>query len=158
MFILRVWLQLSSHFPPYRYDSLTGDLELVPVHAMPSTVLGSDWQQQQDGGYPRAPEGHHHRGLRLGFNVDDAATHIKLDSREGGELSSSSSAAAQQRGGGGAGAGGGQKGSRRRPGARRSGGGGKPPPPLRQYDPAAWSPQSALAGAGGALPSLIIRR
>ena len=125
----------------HRFDCLTGDSELIPVHAMPSTIIGADDDND------RQLQNHtHSRRLKLGFNVDDAATHIKLDSRED-SASASIGAAGQQRSGGGSGKG-------RRPAAAV----GKPSPP-RLYDPAAWSPQQPGSGSGGgALPSLIIRR
>mmetsp|Transcript_14973 Transcript_14973/g.44083 ORF Transcript_14973/g.44083 Transcript_14973/m.44083 type:complete len:126 (+) Transcript_14973:3422-3799(+) len=65
-----------------RYDSSSGTFELVPVHSMPDNILIN-----AAAAVPPAPP--HTRGgvaaqsrLWVGFNVEDAATHVKLVSKE----------------------------------------------------------------------------
>eukprot|EP00955_Chlamydomonas_euryale_P039349 351362-Chlamydomonas_euryale.AAC.4 len=66
-----------------RYDSSSGTFELVPVHSMPDNILIN-----AAAAVPPAPP--HTRGgvaaqsrLWVGFNVEDAATHVKLVSKVG---------------------------------------------------------------------------
>ncbi|KAG1680753.1 hypothetical protein FOA52_008086 [Chlamydomonas sp. UWO 241] len=131
----------------HRYDSASGSFEHVPVHAMPDVVLGQTGHAPMGAGgvgsprgggggapgsgSPRPGTGGRPR-LWVGLMLEDAATHVKLATKEAeggtprfhGPLGRGSKAAGRGGGGGGA------------------------------YDAAAWAPQLS----GPALPSLVSRK
>jgi len=142
---------------------MTGELEQMPTHCMPSVVTidagpalcSSSAAAGDNSRYSAGEAGGQRTGLPsscwVGFNVEGAATHIQLESKEGGEQS-----------GGGHGGGHASSGRSRAKGVDvPAGDGGKgrvgagKTMAKKGYDPAAWDPQSGATA--GALPSLIRR-
>lgn len=162
----------------FRYDSMTGELEPVPTHCLPSVVTDkaepsgllsssvaaassvgrSSHQAGEVVARPGGSTSYDRRELCwVGFNVEDAATHIKLESKEEDSPGSGQREPGRQTK---AAAVAGRVSSKNRPskggmddGRQRGSGGGTGP--KTRYDPAAWDPQSGASP--GALPSLIRR-
>ena len=153
-----------------RYDGITGELQPVLLHSVPAAVLtGAEAEVQAGRRRPPAPGKPSYIGAGggdgsgsmttpprpwIGFNVDDAATHIKLESKEEGVGGGPASAVF---GAGGLlpGSGGGGKVGRGRKGASSFKSGTiKVAEVGAGYDPAAWAPQCSAAAS---LPSLVRR-
>ena len=156
-----------AHILLPRYDGITGELQPVLLHSVPAAVLtGAEAEVQAGRRRPPAPGTPSYIGAGggdgsgtstplprpwIGFNVEDAATHIKLEEGAGGPASAVFGAGGLLPGGGGGGGGGGKVGrGRKSPSSKtikvaKAGAG---------YDPAAWAPQGSAAAT---LPSLVRR-
>ncbi|GAX72786.1 hypothetical protein CEUSTIGMA_g242.t1 [Chlamydomonas eustigma] len=160
--------RMSGHVTWKRYDSITGALEMISLHSMPSAIMtaldaagrtSSPTFSQLSQGKLLSPastspgDSSHSIGKFInvpwiGFNVEDAAAHIKLDSKDGSvsEGGAATEYNAQHKRN--------MKGrsqvtnngaQKRRQQAASA---------VSNYDPAAWAPQS---GTGLSAPSLVRR-